>query len=133
MSNIVSENNNVSICMDRKQNESFKHKYTRSNHLPIMTKIISREIIKRTRLWNQFLKKRTDENKRRYTKQRNYCISLLRKTKTQYYNYIDAKHVTDNKAFWKTVKLFLSEKIMSKEKMTLLEENEIVSNDQKTL
>ena len=93
---------------------------------------ISKEIMKRTRFRNQFLKNRTDENKSRYTKQRNYCVSLLRKTKTQYYSNLDEKNVTDNKAFWKTVKPFLSDKITSKEKITLIEENEIVSNDENT-
>ena len=36
------------------------------------------------------------------------------------------------KAFWKTVKPFLSDKITSKEKITLIEENKIVSNDENT-
>ena len=34
--------------------------------------------------------------------------------------------------FWITVKPFLSDKIMSREKITLIEENEIVSNDEDT-
>ena len=59
--------------------------------------------MKRNRLRNQFLKNRTDENKSRYTKQS--------KTKTQYYSKLDEKNVTGNKAFWKTVKPFLSDKI----------------------
>ena len=80
-----------------------------------------KEIMKRTRFRNQFLKNRTDENKSRYTNQRNYCVSLLRKTKTQYYNNLDEKNVTDHKAFWKTVKPFLSDKITSNEKITLIE------------
>ena len=139
LSNIVSENNNIrlneflSICMDTlDQYAPCKQKYTRGNHLPFMNKTISKEIMKRTRFRNQFLKNRTDENKSRYTKQRNYCVSLLRKTKTQYYSNLDEKNVTDNKAFWKTVKPFLSDKITSKEKITLIEENEIVSNDENT-
>ena len=82
--------------------------------------------MKRSRFRNQFLKARTDENKSRYTKQRNYCVQLLRKTKARYYSNLDEKNVTDNKAFWKTVKRFLSDK----EKITLIEENEIVSNDE---
>ena len=139
LSNIVSENNNIrlneflSICMDTLDRYApCKQKYTRGNHLPFMNKTISKEIMKRTRFRNQFLKNRTDENKSRYTKQRNYCVSLLRKTKTQYYSNLDEKNVTDNKAFWKTVKPFLSDKITSKEKITLIEENEIVSNDENT-
>ena len=94
LSNIVSENNNIrlneflSICMDTlDQYAPCKQNYTRRNHLPFMNKTfyyLSKEIIKRTRFGNQFLKNTTDKNKSRYTKQRNYCVSLLRKTKTQY-------------------------------------------------
>ena len=62
--------------------------------------------MRRTRLRNQFLKNRTDENKISYSKQRNYCVSLLRKTKTQYYGILGQKSVTDKKAFWKRVKPF---------------------------
>ena len=86
--------------------------------------------MKRTRFRNEFLKIRTDENESRYTKQRNYCVSLLRKTKTQYNGNLDEKNLTDNRASWKAVKPFLSDKIMCKEKT--IEENEIVSNDEDT-
>ena len=66
--------------------------------------------MKRTRFRNQFLKNGTHENKRRYRKQRNYCVSLLRKTKMQYYSNIDEKNVTDNKAFWKKLNTFFQRK-----------------------
>ena len=65
-------------------------------------------------------------------KQRNYVVSLLRKTKTQYYSNLDKENVTDNKAFIKTVKPFLSDKITSKEKTALIKENESISNDENT-
>ena len=55
------------------------------------------------------------------------CL-IIKKNKNAVRN-VDAKNVTDNKAFWKTVKPFLSDKIISKEKIT---ENEIVSNDEDT-
>ena len=60
---------------------SSKKKYIRGNHLPFMNKELSKEIMRTTRLWNNFLRNRSDENKRKYSKQRNYCVSLLRKTK----------------------------------------------------
>ena len=71
-------------------------------HWIIMHLANRKEIMKRTRFRNQVLKNRTDENKSSYTKERNYCVSLLRKTKTQYYSNLHEKNVTDNKAFWKT-------------------------------
>ena len=96
LSNIVSKNNNIrlneflSICMDTlDQYAPCKQKYTGGNYLLFMNKTISKEIMKRTRFRNQFLKNRTDENKSRYTKQRSYCVLLLIKTKSQYYSNLD--------------------------------------------
>ena len=56
-------------------------------------------------------------------------MSLVRKSKKLYYSNLDEKKVTDNKTSWKTIKLFLSHKIVSREKVTLIEEDEIVESD----
>ena len=64
-----------------------------------MNKNLSKEIMKRTRLRNKFLKDRNKENKRRYSKQRNYFVSFIRKMKKDYYSNLDIKKVTDNKTF----------------------------------
>ena len=58
-----------------------KKKYVRGNHSPFMNKNLSKAIMLRTKLRNIFLKNRTEENKNRYTKQRNLCVTLLRKSK----------------------------------------------------
>ena len=108
-----------------------KQKYARGNHMPFMNKTLSKEIMKRTKLRNKFLKERTDESKKRYTLQRNYCVSLLKKTKKNYYDSLNEKDVSDNKTFWKTVKPFLSDKIVSKEQILLVENEEIISEDSK--
>ena len=94
-----------------------------------MNKTISKEIMRRTRLKNKFLENRNDYNKREFSKQRNHCVSLAGKSKKLYYSNLDEKKVTDNKTFWKTIKPFLSNKIMSREKVTLIEEDEIVEGD----
>ena len=107
-------------------------KHVRGNHLPFMNKTLSKEIMTLTRLRNRFLKNRTEENKRKYTKQRNYCVSLLRKVKNKHYSNLNEKDVTDNKMFWKTVKPFFSDKVTSSEKITLIEEDEIIGNDSDT-
>ena len=46
-----------------------------------MTKELSKAIMRRTKLRNQFLKKWTPEAKLKYNKQRNLCANLLRKAK----------------------------------------------------
>ena len=53
---------------------------------------------------------------RMYSKQRNYCVSLLRKTRKQYYGDLNEKNVLDNKKFWKTVKPLLFDKCPLNEK-----------------
>ena len=79
----------------------------------------------RTRISNKYLRNKTDENKRKYTKQQNYCVSLLRKSKREYYSNLDVKNITDNKTFWKTIKPFLSDKVTSTQKIN----DKIVKND----
>ena len=74
-----------------------------------MNKELLEEIIHRRRLQNNFLRNRSDENKRKYSKERNYCVSLLRKTKENYYNNLNEKKITDSKTFWKQSSLFLSD------------------------
>ena len=78
----------------------------------------------RSRLRNIYLKDRSDNSKREYNKQINYCVSLLRKTKNKYYGNLNEKDLTDNKQFWQTVKPLLSDKIKSSKKITLVEQRE---------
>ena len=56
-------------------------------------------------------------------------MCILRKTKKDHYANLDEKDVADNKQFWKTVKPLLSNKVKSSEKITLVEGEEIVTED----
>ena len=42
-----------------------------------------------------------EENKRNYTRQRNYCVKLLRKEKKNFFANLDANNITGNKPFGK--------------------------------
>ena len=84
-----------------------KKKYKRGNQMPFMNKELSKAIMDRTRYRNRFLKNRTEINRKKYSKQRNYCVSLLRKTKRAYYSNLNEKNIKDNREFWETVKPFL--------------------------
>ena len=94
-----------------------------------MTKALSKCIMVRTRLRNTFLKNPVVPNKLAYTKQRNFCLSLLRKVKRKYFANLNEKNITDNRKFWQTVKPFLSEKNKSREKITLVKNEEVISDD----
>ena len=104
-----------------------KQKHIRTNNGGFVTKELRRKIMKRTRLRNNFLKKKYDFSKALYNKQRNICVSLVRKSKREYYENIDVKCVQDNKK----VSPFFSNKIKSKEKIALVENAEIVTEDSK--
>ena len=108
-----------------------KKKSVRGNQSPFMNKELSKAIMTRSRLRNKFNKSKSIEDKIKYNKQRNFCVSLLRRTKRVYYENLDEKLITDNKKFWKTVKPFLSDKSMSNEKITLIENEEIITEDLK--
>ena len=43
---------------------------------------------------------------------------MLRKTKKPYYENLDERKVSDNKLFWKTVKLSLSEQLNARESLS---------------
>ena len=85
--------------------------------------------MQRSKLRNIFLKNRT-ENRNNYAKQRNLCVTLLRKSK--FYGNLNEKKLCDNKKFWGVVKPVLSNKVVFNEKITLVEQNNIVENDKKT-
>ena len=68
----------------------------------------------RKKLRNKVLKNRSNENKRNYVKQRKHRVSLLRKTKREYYSNLDEKNICDNKTFQKIVKPMLSMKVQRK-------------------
>ena len=73
-----------------------------------MDKTLSKVIIQRSKLRNIFLKNRTEENRNNYAKQRNVCVTLLRKSKREIYGNLIEKKLCDNKKFWGVVKPVLS-------------------------
>ena len=64
-----------------------------------MNKALPEKIMTGTRLINKSLKHRSEKNKKKYLKQRNFCDSLLRKSKSKYFGYRTEKNINDNKTF----------------------------------
>ena len=94
-----------------------------------MTKQHRKAIIKRSALANKYYKSKSLKDKQAYKKQRNYCNRLYKKGKRNYLNNLSLKEITDNKKFWKTVKLFLSNKEDFHKQITLIEGWQIISED----
>ena len=73
---------------------------------------------------NIFLKNRSEGNKDNYRKQRNICVQLLRKSKRDYYGSLNEGKICDNKRF-----PCLTNKVISNEKITLIEGDKIIKDD----
>ena len=95
-----------------------------------MKEDISKDIMNRTRLRNKFLKSRSFEEKAAFNKQRNYCMPLVRKTKGDYYSNLNHKNVVDNKSFRKYITPHFSDKSSSFDKITLVEKDLIIDQNE---
>ena len=103
-----------------------KTRFLRANHFKFVTKDVSKAIVLRNKLRNQFLKKKTLEARTKYNKQRNICVRLVKKAKRNYYKNLDLKDLDYNKNFWTTVKPLYSNKMKSAD-----ESREIIRNEVK--
>ena len=93
--------------------------------MPFINKTLSKEIMNRTKLRNEFSKDRTGENKKIYLLQRNYFFTLAHNEK-EYYGNLDEKKISGNRILGKTVKPFLSDEIVSREQIKLIENDKII-------
>ena len=71
-------------------------RYLRGNQSPFINKTLVKAIMIRS---NVFLKNKTEENRSNYSKQRNLSVTLLRKSKREYFGNLNEKSLCDNKKF----------------------------------
>ena len=98
-----------------------KKRYVRANQASFINSKIHKEVMRRTRLRNKFIDSKTDADRIAYNKQRNYCVSLIRKEKKAYYSNLNIRDISDNKTFWRKVKPLFSEKVNLQTKILLVE------------
>ena len=75
-----------------------------------MTRELSREIMIRSELRNQFNQNKRKINWKLYTVQRNKCTSLRRKTMKDYFSNLCKNGTISDRKFWTTIKPFMSDK-----------------------
>ena len=85
--------------------------------------------MKWSRLRNKFLNTKSDLDRKVHNKQRNHVASLLRKGKKQFYSILNTNNLTESRTFWKTVKPFLTDKTNKTSRITLIEEERVISQD----
>ena len=94
-----------------------------------MSKALRKAIMHRSKLKNIYNKCRTEDNWSNYKKQRNFFVNLLRKTKTEYFQKLNIKDLSDNRKFWKTIKPFFSNKGLNSNKLMLKENNRLITEE----
>ena len=104
-----------------------KQKHIRGDQSSSMSKDTHKAIMTRTRLRNRFLIESTPMNRLVYKKQSNYCVSLMRENKKQYYRSSNVNRITDNKNFRRVVKPNFSNNIVGTNRVILRDGGKIIS------
>ena len=80
---LVEFTNTVLSILDK--HAPIKRKYIRANNFAFKTKDLRAAIMKRSKLRQKFLKERTYDSKHLCNRERDLCVSLLQKTKRDYF------------------------------------------------
>ena len=101
----------------------------RGNNKPHMSKELKKAIMVRTRLKNKSNQTRTEEDFRKYRRQRNLVVRLSRAAKRKVFSQLDPKEVGKDKNVWKTFKPLFTDKTSGQNKIALVENENIVNDD----
>ena len=107
-----------------------KQKYVRANEVPYMTRTLRKAIMRRSQLETKFLKSKSDQDKQNYKRHKNFVSKLYKKERKKFFKNLDlTKILSDNKNFWKQIKKFFSDKGACGQKITLVDQNNILSDE----
>ena len=106
-----------------------KKKFIRANQAPYMTKALRKSIMKRSELETKFHRSKTLSSQKAFKKQKNFVSKLYKKERKKFYKNLDLNNFTDNKKFWKTVKPLFSNKGPNNPKITIVKNDNIITED----
>ena len=107
-----------------------KHRILRGNQAPFMTRDLSKQIMIRSRLRNNFNQHKTAQNWNAYKSQCNKCLSMRRKTVKKHFSSLCDEKGVPHKKFWDAVQPFLNDKgSHGNENYTLLENVEFIRDN----
>ena len=98
-----------------------------------MSKKLRKAMMKRTRLKNRANISRDDEDIRKYKIQRNLVVRMNREAKRDFYKNLDPTKVGNERAFWKSFKSLLSDKVTNTNTNITLVENGRTISDEKVM
>ena len=95
-----------------------------------MSKQLKKAIITRFRLLNKYRKDKSAGNLFAFKRQRKFCVKLLRKSKKDFYNNLNLKRITEKTTFWQTIKPNFTDKPLKDERITLVEGNKVITEEE---
>ena len=110
-----------------------KTKVQRGNTAPFMNQQLQKAIYTRSRLKKRLNKNPTAENRTKFKKQRNKCVSIRKKAIKSHFKEATKNGTMSNKEFWDLVKPFLSNKGGLTSSDISLVKNETIVTDDKEL
>ena len=87
--------------------------------------------MRRSQLQSKYYKTKNVDDYENYKKQKNFVSRLYKKERKKYYSNLNLNDIIDNKKFWRSMKPFLSEKVTTTRNITLVENNSIISDNDK--
>ena len=83
-----------------------KKKVVRANHMPYMTKVLRKAIMKRSYLQKKYYKSKSLEDRYAFKRQRNYCNRMYKREKRNYSNNLNLNKIQITKHFGKRLNHF---------------------------
>ena len=105
-----------------------KQRTVRANEKPWVTKEMRKEIMYRSQLENRKFKFGREEDVQAFKRQQNYCNRLYHRARKEYCDKLDIKNITDNTKFWDTMKPLFSDKGGIRDRIMLVENDQIISD-----
>ena len=115
----------ISLTLDH--HAPIKKKLIRGNSKPHVRKDLRKAIMKRSRLKNIFNKTRNINDFTAYKKQRNLVVNMNRKAKRKFFETVES--TKNGKQFWNKCKPYFTNKCVSDETISLLENKKIIQDD----
>ena len=70
---------------------------------------------------------------KKYQKQKNYCSKLYKKERKAFFSNLNSSNICDNKTFCKYIQPFFSEKRKISNKITLVDDNDVIVSDDQSI
>ena len=113
------------------KHDPMKSKQIRGNEKPHVNKELRKAIMKRSRLWNIFIKSKHSSDLNAYRVQRNLVTKLNKKAKKSFFNRVMKSSKTKPKDFWKVCSPFFSNKNSVENDFVVKHNGEIIHDSDK--